>query len=78
MITAFGTFPSGKVLVKYSVTMGIWFFGTSAPAATMRSTRSFQSSGVCPAPVIRVIAWHAVQAVSTIALAGPAGRGRVV
>ena len=33
--------------------MAIWFLGTSAPAETMRSTSSFQSAGVCPAPVMR-------------------------
>src|SRR5689334_22623670 len=33
----------------------------------MRSTTSFQAAGVCPAPVMRVRAWQAVQAVSTMA-----------
>ena len=74
-MTAFGTSPSGKFLARYSVTTGIWFFGTSAPADTMRSTSSFQSAGVCPVSVIRVIAWQAVHAVATISFPFPAGKG---
>ena len=41
----------------------------------MRSTSSFQSAGVCPAVVMSVIAWQAVQAVSTMSLPLPAGSG---
>src|SRR5262249_47285793 len=77
MMTALGISPSGKLLVRYSVTVAIWFFGTSAPAATMRSTSSFQSAGVWPVPpVIIVIAWQVVQADSTSALPFPSGSGR--
>src|SRR5689334_6006788 len=37
----------------------------------MRSTTSFQSAGVCPALVMRLSAWQAVQAVSTMDFASP-------
>src|SRR5689334_957931 len=42
----------------------------------MRSTSSFQSSGVCPALVISERAWQAVQALSTSDFSLPSGSVR--
>src|ERR1700676_794292 len=72
MTTACGTSRSGKFLPRYSLTCEACSGDNCAPTFTMRSTRSFQSPGVCPV-ITRFNPWHSAHARSTSALAGPAG-----